>query len=292
MPSAPPAVLYDPAARLGVALVTLNRPEKLNAWGAAMGIAFSEALHDAEEDPEVRVIVITGAGNGFCSGADLTDTDNFPGLKKAGAAEPQAVVSRPKRKVLHPMLHLTGHPKIVVCAANGATAGMGMVLALGSDIRFAERGAKWTTAFARRGLIAEHGLSWQLPHHLGTGNAMRLLVAAEVVRSDELYRLGLIQELCEKGKTLEAALTFAADLAQNVPPDAMSVIKKQVYAHPRMGINEAVYQSNMLMTETLKTEDSREGVKAFMEKRPARFKSYDKDSQLSKKAAELLPAKL
>mmetsp|Transcript_125245 Transcript_125245/g.227174 ORF Transcript_125245/g.227174 Transcript_125245/m.227174 type:complete len:294 (-) Transcript_125245:106-987(-) len=293
MAEQPPAVLYDPAVRAGVALITLNRPKKLNAWNAAMAIAFSEALHDAAEDPEVRVVVVTGAGRGFCGGADLTDPANFPQQKgKDGVATQRAVQAKPRRPVLHPVKHMTSHPKIIVCAANGAVAGMGMVLALGSDIKFAERDAKWTTAFARRGLIAEHGLSYLLPQSVGTGHAMRLLVAAEVVKSDELYNMGLIQQLSGKGNVLEDALLFAADLARNVPPGSMAVIKKQVYTHPHLGLTEAMAQSDVLMRETLKTEDCNEGVKSYMEKRAPNFKPYDKQSSLSRKAAEVLPSKL
>ena len=165
-------VLYD--VRDHVALITLNRPEKLNAWTPAMSAGYREALDNATADSDVRVLVLTGAGRGFCAGADL---ELLGGLAETGAR-----VGGGDRE---PAQMEPAVPKPVIAAVNGPCAGLGFVRAMFCDIRFAAAGAKFTTAFARRGLVAEYGLSWLLPRIVGLGRANDLLLTSRVVLAEE-----------------------------------------------------------------------------------------------------------
>src|SRR4051812_28347938 len=153
----------------GVAVLTLNRPDRLNAWTVELEFAYFGALRECAEDPEVRVIVVTGAGRGFCAGADMDD------LQGIGSGDIDADTRNAER--LPQTLPLT-IPKPIIAAINGPVAGLGLVQALMCDLRFAAAGAKFTTAFARRGLIAEHGISWILPRLIRPAKALRLLFSA------------------------------------------------------------------------------------------------------------------
>ena len=147
-----------------VALLTLNRPDRLNAWTGELGERYYELLDECAADPDVRVIVVTGAGRGFCAGADMDDLQGI-----GGAARDETLsAARPSR----PVYHATTLPKIVIAAINGACAGLGFVHALMCDVRFAAAGAKFTSAFSRRGLIAEWGSSWVLPRLVGPARAI------------------------------------------------------------------------------------------------------------------------
>src|ERR1700687_423213 len=158
--------------RDGIGLITLNRPERLNAWTGELENRYFDLLDECAADPDVKVIVVTGAGRGFCAGADM---DMLQGIgSDGGAAAGTARTTRPQ-------WHTTTISKPVIAAINGACAGIGLVQALMADIRFAASGAKFTTAFARRGLIAEHGISWVLPKLAGAANALDLLMPGRVV---------------------------------------------------------------------------------------------------------------
>ena len=159
-------VLYDLTD--GVAQITLNRPDRLNAWNQALGAAFHDRLDEAEADPEVKVIVITGAGRGFCAGADM---DLLQGVGSGGDGGSGSSGGELDRRDTRRLVEIT---KPIIAAVNGACAGLGFVYAIAADIRFAARGAKFTTAFAHRGLIAEYGSSWYLPKLVGQSVAVEL----------------------------------------------------------------------------------------------------------------------
>jgi len=165
----------------GVALLTLNRPDRLNAWTAEMESAYFGLLEECAASDEVRAIVVTGAGRGFCAGADMQE------LQAIGDGEP-APVPHDRRPQTLPMTI----PKPIIAAVNGACAGIGLVQALMCDVRFAAEGAKLTTSFARRGLVAEHGISWILPRLVGPANALDLLLSGRLVFAEEAQALGLV----------------------------------------------------------------------------------------------------
>ena len=244
-----------------VALVTLNRPERLNALTFEMEARYSELLQAAADDPEVRVIVVTGAGRGFCAGFDI---DALGAIADQGLGE-----QAPTEPVRHTLpLSL---PKPIIAAVNGACAGLGLVLALMCDLRFAASGAKLTTAFVRRGLIAEHGISWMLPRVVGPSRALDLLLSGRVVLAEEAERMGLVDEVVEPDRLLDRSLEYARELATWSSPTAMAVIKRQVWTHPMMDLGAAVDESNRLMAESFTRPDMAEGVRSHVERRPPRF---------------------
>src|SRR5215472_3246700 len=258
----------EPAGREGVvtrcvvedrvATITLSRPERHNAWTPEMGEEYFDHLERAAADPDVRAIVVTGAGKSFCPGADMS------GLAEVAAAGAAPGGRRPQTFPL-------GIPKPIVAAINGACAGIGLSLALMCDVRFAAAGAKLTTSFSRRGLVAEHGQSWVLPRLVGTARALDLLLSGRVVLAEEALALGLVNFVVPPEELLPAALAYARDLAINASPTSMSVIKRQVLHHADLPLEDALAESNALMAESLRRPDVSEGVASFVERRPPRF---------------------
>lgn len=258
------AVLYEVRDR--VALVTLNRPERLNAWSADLHDGYFTSLDRAAADPEVRVIVVTGAGRGWCAGADM---DVLQGIGDAGGVGGSTEPRPGRTEWMH--THALTIPKPVIAAINGACAGLGFVHALACDIRFAAAGAKFTAAFARRGLIAEHGSSWLLPRVVGQGAAMDIMLSGRVFLAEEAEEMGLVNRVVAPELLMEETLAYAADLVANVSPMSMAVMKQQLYTHPAMPIDDALASSATLMNESLRRADFREGVASFVDKRPPEF---------------------
>mmetsp|Transcript_34751 Transcript_34751/g.78563 ORF Transcript_34751/g.78563 Transcript_34751/m.78563 type:complete len:288 (-) Transcript_34751:66-929(-) len=280
-------VLYE-TTEDGIAIVTLNRPDKMNAWTGRMGAMLFDAYDRAAEDPRVRVIVLTGRGRAFCAGADMggLDAQSSGAQNDRGSRPPAATPETPRKERL--INHGQSIPKPIICAINGACAGLGLAQALAADIRFAASGAKITTAFARRGLIAEHGTSWALPHLVGLGSAMDLLLTARVVLAEEAKELGLVQKVFPADGLMEETLKYARDLATNVPPMSMAVIKRQLLRHPLMLPDDALRSSNRLMDiSTANNPDFKEGVRSFMEKRPPAFRPFDPSAKLYVEASKL-----
>lgn len=265
-------VLYEVSQR--IATVTLNRPERLNAYTAALGDSLRAAMRRAGDDPGVRVIVLTGAGLGFCAGADMDSLS--AGSASGGAAlaavpqaEPFDAQSSPDHQTAHS--YFPAVPKPIIAAINGACAGLGLVYALYCDQRFAAAGAKFTTAFARRGLIAEHGISYTLARLAGLPAALDLLLSARKVDADEALRLGVVDRVLPADQLMAAVRAYALDLADNVSPRSMAVIKRQLWAVGEQSLREAVNIGNREMLASFASEDFKEGVAHFVEKRPARF---------------------
>jgi enoyl-CoA hydratase/carnithine racemase len=252
----------------GIALLTLNRPERLNAWNGELAVRYFELLDEAAADPTVKVIVVTGAGRGFCAGADM---DTLQGLGNAAPGPGGSDAAAGGR----PQYHTTLVPKPVIAAVNGACAGIGMVQALMCDIRFAAAGAKFTTAFARRGLIAEYGMSWVLPRLIGTARALDLLYTGRVVLAEEAAQMGLVNEVVPPEHLLDRTLEFAAELATHSSPTSMSVMKRQVYGDWDRGVVAATDDAIELMKASLRRPDFKEGVASFLEKRNPTFAPVD-----------------
>ncbi len=257
-------VLYEQPAS-GVALLTLNRPERLNAWTGELAVRYFALLDQAANDPDVRVIVITGAGRGFCSGADM---GALQGVSE-GTNTPSNMSAR---RGPH---ETTQIPKPVIAAVNGACAGVGMVIALMCDVRFAATNAKFTTAFSRRGLVAEYGISWILPRVVGTAHAFDLLYSGRVILGDEAARIGLVNEAVPQEAVLDRSLAYAIELATVASPTSMAVMKRQMYADWNRSLPDATNTAIELMNASLRRPDLKEGIASFLEKRPPHFAPID-----------------
>ena len=248
----------------GVAVLTLNRPERLNAWTAELGRAYSDLLEDCAARDDVRTIVVTGAGRGFCAGADMNDLQAIGGDGVDAARS--AADSRPQTFALT-------IPKPIVAAINGPCAGLGLVHALMCDIRFAADDAKLTTAFSRRGLVAEHGISWILPRLVGPACALDLLLSARVVLGAEAEQLGLVNRALPRDRVLDGAVAYARELAANCSPSSMATMKRQVYSALEQPLSQALAEADGLMLESFGAPDFAEGVTSFLERREPRFEA-------------------
>jgi enoyl-CoA hydratase/carnithine racemase len=262
-------ILYDVSDR--IATITLHRPDRMNAWTPIMERDVRHAMETAAADDEVRVIVLTGSGRAFCAGADMEalkglDPDD---VGRAGSLPPFDMNRRSDWQTRHGFY--PSIPKPVIGMLNGATAGIGLVHALYCDLRFAADNTVFTTAFSRRGLIAEHGISWMLPRIVGHANALDLLLSARRVGSEEALRIGLVNRLYPADQLREQTYAYARDLADFVSPSAIAVIKRQLYDVPFQSLAEATVDANREMAVALRGSDFREGVASFMEKRPPRF---------------------
>lgn len=246
----------------GVATITLNRPERLNAWTGEMGHAYFDALEECAASAEVRAIVVTGAGRGFCAGADMAE------LQALGDGNLEEISMVPDER---PQTFPLTISKPIVAAINGACAGLGLVHALMCDVRFAAADAKLTTAFVRRGLIAEHGISWVLPRLVGPARALDLLLSGRIVLGAEAAELGLVNRAVEPERLLEETTAFARELAVNSSPASMATMKRQVYADLTRELPEALAEANRLMGESFTRPDFAEGVASFMERREPNF---------------------
>ena len=262
-------ILYEVSDK--IATITLNRPDRMNAWTATMERDVRHAMEAAAGDDNVRVIVLTGAGRAFCAGADMEALQAIdPSEIRRGENTPSFDMNRradwQTRYAYYPAI-----PKPVIGMLNGATAGIGLVHALYCDLRFAADNTVFTTSFARRGLIAEHGISWMLPRIVGHANALDLLMSARRVSSEEALRIGLVNRLCPPDQLREQTYAYARDLADFVSPSAISVIKRQLYDVPFQTLAEATIDANREMQIALKGSDFREGVASFVEKRAPKF---------------------
>jgi enoyl-CoA hydratase/carnithine racemase len=246
----------------GVALLTLNRPDRLNAWTSEMEHAYFAMLEQCAGDEDIRVIVVTGAGRGFCAGADMQQ------LQALGDGTLSASAEEHERR---PQTFPLSISKPIIAAINGACAGIGLVQALMCDVRFAAEGAKLTTAFARRGLVAEHGISWILPRLIGPARALDLLLSGRVVFAEEAATLGLVNRVLAPDRLLEATLDYAHELVVNCSPASMATIKHQVYADLQRDLPGALAEADEVMLASFTAPDFVEGVTSFVERRDPRF---------------------
>jgi enoyl-CoA hydratase/carnithine racemase len=262
-------VLYE-VSDAGVALITLNRPERRNAWGGALTSTFFHCLEAAEADVHVRVIVMTGNGPAFCVGADMGDlgTISSTTVESGGMAVKDKITALVAEK--HPYF-LTQLRKPVIAAINGSIAGIGLSLALMADIRFAAAGAKFTTSFARRGLVAEYGISWILPRLVGWGAAADLLLSGRTFLAEEAAELGLVRTVRPAEQLMEHTLAYADDIARNCAPSSLAAMKEQLYADAGLPIVEASHKAETLMHESMTRSDFIDGITAFFEKRAPKF---------------------
>jgi enoyl-CoA hydratase/carnithine racemase len=267
-----------------VATITLNRPDQLNAWTARMGHEVAAAIGRAEADPAVVGIVLTGAGRGFCSGADLgmlagvtADQGDADSRERAAAEIIEASVAMPGDAdagddLRGPYTYFMSLAKPVIAAINGPVAGMGLPVALACDIRLMSTSAVITTSFAQRGLIAEWGIGWQLSRLVGPAHALDLLFTARKVGAGEAERIGLVNRAVPPDDLLTAARDYVVGLAEHSSPTSIAVIKRQVYLDLHRGLAAAERDAERLMAASFARPDFQEGVQSYLERRPPRFR--------------------
>ena len=249
----------------GVLTLTLNRPEKLNALNPEMHQALRHGLERAADEPEIRALLITGAGRGFCTGQDLSERD-----VSAGAAPIDLSVSLGSH--YNPLVRrLRALPKPVVCAVNGVAAGAGANIAFACDVVLAGRSASFVQAFSRIGLMPDSGGTYFLPRLVGAARAMGLALLAESISAEEAQRWGLIWKVLEDDKLLAEASALARSLASG-PTRAYGLLKKAMYASAGNSLDAQLDLERDLQREAGSSEDYREGVSAFKEKRKPQFK--------------------
>jgi enoyl-CoA hydratase/carnithine racemase len=247
-----------------VATITLRRPDALNALTYPMLAELREAVTAAEGDDRVVGIVVTGEGRGFCSGLDAsvlqaTATTGSSGRQDTGTETPGLFT------------WLLSVRKPVIAAQNGVAAGGGFVLAAMADLRFASSDAWFTTVFSKRGLIAEHGMTWILPRIVGSGRALDLLWSSRRVDAEEGYRMGFFDRVVPADELLPAAQQYVRDLAEQVSPASLADTKRLVYRHLGMGYDEALREADVATWQAMDRVDAKEGAMALLEKRPPQF---------------------
>jgi enoyl-CoA hydratase/carnithine racemase len=261
-------ILY--AVKDRVATITLNRPDRLNAYTQVMSAELREAFAEADADDGVRAIVLTGAGRGFCAGADMARLSSAAAgktnLRNDGNWPTEGLAANFAQRCSY----ILAVKKPIIAGINGAVAGIGLVLTLYCDIRYMAAGAKLTTAFARRGLIAEHGIAWMLPRLIGPMNAMDLLLSARTVQAEEAGAMGLVRVLPGEGFA-ETVQARASEIANFASPRSTGIIKKQVYEGLFQSLAEATVIANREQEICRDTEDFREGVAHYVEKRAPNF---------------------
>lgn len=264
-----------------IATVTLDRPDRLNAWTPGMEEELRAAMAEAARDDGVRAVLLTGAGRGFCAGADMESLRS--GAEETADEAAERVRRGSELRVVMPnRLDVPGDfsrrycyfpsiPKPVIAAVNGPAAGLGMVMSLYCDVRLASADAFFTTAFARRGLIAEHGIDYMLIRIVGHAAALDMLLSARRVGAEEALQRGLVNRVFPAATFAGDARAYALDLVDSVSPRSMRVMKEQVYRTLGLRLGDAVQVANEEMLRSFGSEDFKEGVAHFVERRPAAF---------------------
>lgn len=262
-----------------VLTITLNRPDRLNAWTGQMQQEVQDAIEKAGSDESVRCIVVTGAGRGFCAGADMNGLQE---IKPGGAAADAAVSGSSTDDVdasaedlasLYPgrFGYMYACPKPIIAAINGPCAGIGLIFTLYADLRLANQDAKFTTAFSQRGLIAEHGIAWLLPRLVGEAHALDLLFTARVFKGAEAANIGLVNRALPANELLPHAMDTAAHLCNQVSPRSLAIMKRQIRESYFQSFARSLEVADHEMQASFASFDFKEGVDSFVEKRPAKF---------------------
>jgi enoyl-CoA hydratase/carnithine racemase len=257
-------LLYE--VKDSIATLTLNRPERLNALGDTLRDDLYAAVLRASQDADVRVMVVTGAGKGFCAGGDVKAMNE---AKEGRAERPLIDKVAPLRDRV--LLAMRDAPQPIIAAVNGAAAGAGMNLALGCDIRLASTAAKFTQAFVKRGLHPDWGGTYFLPRLVGMAKACELIFTGDVIDAQEALRLGVVSAVHRPEELMPAAYELARKIAAG-PPIAIRLAKRALYHSQDVDLRAALEFETFAQNIASETEDAREGIRAFVEKRPAAFK--------------------
>ncbi len=252
---------YSVAQR--VALLTIQRPERMNAWTPTLEAELRRALQRAEQDDEVRCVVLTGAGRAFCAGMDME-------VLRSASTRPAAAAPASDADGAQRYGYIGQLDKPLIAAINGAAAGVGLCIALYCDIRYVAAGAKITAPYARRGLVAEHGIAWLLPRLSGPMHAADLLLTGRTLAAEKADRMGLARLLPAEG-FLDTVLERARELASASSPRSTRIIKRQLREARYQTLGEATRVADREIAACRDTADFREGVQHFLDKRAPNF---------------------
>jgi enoyl-CoA hydratase/carnithine racemase len=267
-------IIYEKSDR--IATVTFNRPEKLNSWTPKMGAEMRAAMMDAERDPAVGAIIVTGAGRAYCAGADMgTLSEISAGRASAGGGEGGSRgdewLKEQRADYRNQYAYLLALKKPVIGAINGACVGLGFTTCLYQDIRIASENARLGLIFVQRGLAIEHGSSWMLPRIVGVAHAVEMAITGRLVDAQEALSIGLVHRVVPQAKLMEAAREAAAHIAHKCSPLGVSEAKRLIYSHLFTDLATAIRDDDESMQMMTRSEDFKEGVRAFIEKRPAKY---------------------
>jgi len=257
-------LLYE--VKDGIAILTLNRPERMNALGDTLREDLLDAITRTAADPEVRVVIVTGSGKAFCAGGDVKAMNE---AKEAGRERPLLDKIAPSRD--RTLLAMRDAPQPIIAAVNGAAAGAGMNLALGCEIRLASTAAKFSQAFVRRGLHPDWGGTYFLPRAVGMARAAELIFTGDVIDAAEALRVGLVSRVLSPEELMPATLELARKIAAG-PPIAIRLAKRALYRNAESDLRSALEFETFAQNACFETEDAREGIRAFVDKRAPIFR--------------------
>ena len=268
-------IIYEKKDR--IATVTMNRPERLNAWTPKMGAELKAAMVDADRDADIRAIIVTGAGRAYCAGAEMS---NLSSVAQGNTRATQAVdmpasddgwLTEHRADYRGQFSWVMALGKPVIAAINGACVGLGLTSSLYYDIRIASERARLGLIFPQRGLAIEHGSSWMLPRIVGLAHAMELAVTGRLVEAKEALEMGLVTRVVAPEQLIPAAREIAGEIASKCSPLGVAQARRLVYRHLFTDLATAIKEDDETMVRMLGSEDFKEGVKAFLEKRPPRW---------------------
>jgi len=264
-------ITYEKSDR--IAIVSYNRPERMNAWKMSMGEEARTAMLDADKDPNIGAIILTGVGRAFCAGADMASLNNLAqGTDElAAAGTPPSGTEELDPNFRGRFSWMLALKKPVIGAINGPAVGMGFANALYCDIRIAAEKARMGLIFTQRGLGIEFGSSWMLPRIIGIANAMDLAVTGRLIDATEAHRMGLVSKVVPDAELMGAAKALATQIGTQCSPLGISHVKRMVYNHLFTDLATALADNDASASELTKSEDFKEGIKAFLEKRPPKF---------------------
>lgn len=280
------AIIYEVSGR--AAIITLNRPKQMNSWTPSMALDVKHAIAQAEDDHNVFGIIITGAGNAFCAGADMRELQKLgaqggfsksDGKEVAMDANPGDPDSMPEGFGKGAYSYFATIRKPIIAAVNGPVAGVGLPFALFCDMRFFGESGYVSASFSKRGLIAEAGTAWILPKLVGLDNAFDILCSSRKISATEAKEMKLATRVYKDEELLENTVAYINDMAANCSPASIAGIKGQLYRDLFRDPTDSFKEAHRMTKATLKTNDFREGVKSFMEKRKAQFEGLGRQEQ-------------
>jgi enoyl-CoA hydratase/carnithine racemase len=257
-------LLYE--VKDGIATLTLNRPDRLNALGGTLRDDLHDAITRSAADPEVRVIVLTGAGKGFCAGGDVKAMNEAKEGQRPRSLDEKIAPGRDRT-----LLAMRDAPQPIIAAVNGAAAGAGMNLALACDLRIASSAARFSQAFVKRGLHPDWGGTYFLPRIVGMAKACELIFTGVIIDAAEALRLGIVSQVVAPEELLPTVHALARTIAAG-PPIAIRLARRALYRNAEADLRSALEFETFAQNACFETEDAREGIRAFVEKRPPQFR--------------------